>query len=102
MLPSENEALGVVLMEGMAAGTPIIARDGEGGAELINQYGTGFLYRPEEGVGPFKRAGGVLEARRRTLQKPCRGMQEDRAGRISPCPAFGTNLETLYREVLAR
>jgi glycosyltransferase involved in cell wall biosynthesis len=46
VLPSENEALGVVLMEGMAAGTPIIAREGEGGAELIEQYRTGFLYRP--------------------------------------------------------
>ena len=51
MLPSENEALGIVLMEGMAAGTPIIAREGEGGAELIEEYGTGFLYKPEEGVG---------------------------------------------------
>jgi glycosyltransferase involved in cell wall biosynthesis len=50
VLPSENEALGVVLMEGMAAGTPIIAREGEGGAELIEEFGTGFLYRPSEGV----------------------------------------------------
>ncbi len=50
VLPSENEALGIVLMEGMAAGTPIVAREGEGGAELIEEYGTGFLYRPDEGV----------------------------------------------------
>lgn len=50
VLPSENEALGVVLMEGMAAGTPIIAREGEGGAELVSEYGSGFLYRPAEGV----------------------------------------------------
>jgi len=49
-LPSDHEALGVVLMEGMAAGTPIIAREGEGGAELVDEYGSGFLYRPEEGV----------------------------------------------------
>jgi glycosyltransferase involved in cell wall biosynthesis len=51
ILPSENEALGVVLMEGMAAGTPVIARDGEGGAELIDEYETGFLYAPGKGVG---------------------------------------------------
>jgi glycosyltransferase involved in cell wall biosynthesis len=50
LLPSENEALGIVLMEGMAAGTPIIAREEEGGAELVNDYGAGFLYRPSEKI----------------------------------------------------
>lgn len=50
VLPSEREALGIVLMEGMAAGTPIIVREGEGGAELIEEYGTGFFYRPDEGI----------------------------------------------------
>ncbi len=50
LLPSENEALGIVLMEGMAAGMPIVAREGEGGAELIAEYGTGFLYRDREGI----------------------------------------------------
>jgi glycosyltransferase involved in cell wall biosynthesis len=34
----------------MAAGTPIVARECEGGAELIEEYGTGFLYRPRDGV----------------------------------------------------
>lgn len=51
LLPSENEALGVVLMEGMAAGTPIIAREGEGGAEVVEEYASGFLYSPEGGPG---------------------------------------------------
>lgn len=37
-------------MEGMAAGPPIIAWEREGGAELIEEYGTGFLYKPEESV----------------------------------------------------
>jgi glycosyltransferase involved in cell wall biosynthesis len=50
LLPSVHEAFGMVLLEGMAAGTPIIAREGEGGAELIEEYGTGFLYRAAEGV----------------------------------------------------
>jgi glycosyltransferase involved in cell wall biosynthesis len=50
VLPSENEALGIVLLEGMAAGTPIVAREGEGGAEVIEEYGCGFLYKPSEGV----------------------------------------------------
>jgi len=50
LLPSVHEAFGMVLLEGMAAGTPIVAREGEGGAELIEEYGTGYLYRPAEGV----------------------------------------------------
>jgi glycosyltransferase involved in cell wall biosynthesis len=50
VLPSENEALGIVLMEGMAAGTPVIAREREGGAELIDEYRAGFFYEPDVGV----------------------------------------------------
>jgi len=50
LLPSVHEAFGMVLLEGMAAGTPIVAREGEGGAELIEEYGTGYLYSPAEGV----------------------------------------------------
>jgi glycosyltransferase involved in cell wall biosynthesis len=50
LLPSVHEAFGMVLLEGMAAGTPIVAREGEGGAELIEEYGAGFLYKPSEGV----------------------------------------------------
>lgn len=50
LLPSVHEAFGMVLLEGMAAGTPIVAREGEGGAELIEEYETGFLYRPDAGV----------------------------------------------------
>ena len=50
LLPSVHEALGMVLIEGMAAGTPVVACKGEGGAELIEDYETGFLYDPEEGV----------------------------------------------------
>jgi glycosyltransferase involved in cell wall biosynthesis len=50
LLPSVHEAFGMVLLEGMAAGTPIVAREGEGGAELIEDYRTGFLYRPTAGI----------------------------------------------------
>ena len=51
ILPSEDEALGIVLMEGMASGTPVIAREGEGGAELVEEYRAGFLYEPRTGTG---------------------------------------------------
>ncbi len=50
LLPSVHESFGLVLLEGMVAGTPIVARQGEGGADLIEEYGTGFLYSPEQGA----------------------------------------------------
>ncbi len=53
LLPSMNEALGMVLIEGMAAGTPVVARKGEGGAELIEEYGAGYVYDPARGVQPL-------------------------------------------------
>ena len=50
ILPSYHEAFGMVLVEGMAAGNPIVAREGEGGTELIDEYGVGFRYDPARGV----------------------------------------------------
>ena len=101
ILPSENEALGVVLMEGMAAGTPIIAREGEGGAELVTDYEAGFLYRPQEGVSRL--AEEITNLRRDatrfpSLSEKCRtiAMNEFSMNR------FGRRLEGLYLSVLRR
>lgn len=101
VLPSENEALGVVLMEGMAAGTPIIAREGEGGAELVKEYGTGFLYDPKEPVSLL--ADKIVDlktdaARFAAIARQCRKVAEDEFS----LPLFGQKLERLYAEVLNR
>ena len=101
VLPSENEALGVVLMEGMAAGTPIVARKGEGGAELINDYGTGFLYNPEEGVGPL--VDQIVGLRRdeeqyQALSERCRKIAADDFS----MKRFGEKLMDVYGAVLAK
>lgn len=101
VLPSENEALGVVLMEGMAAGTPIIAREGEGGAELIEEYGTGFLYKPSEGVAAL--AGQVVALRRdsaryQALSERCKKIAQDDFSLIR----FGEKLTKVYSEVMKR
>ena len=95
VLPSENEALGVVLMEGMAAGTPIIARVGEGGAELVTDYGTGLLYDPAEGVQALAERIVTLKrdaARFEALSASCRkiALEEFSMDR------FGERLESFY------
>lgn len=98
LLPSDGEALGVALMEGMAAGTPIIARAGEGGAELVEEREVGFLYRPEEGVAPL--ADRILSLHRngekyRTYSDSCKS--------IAVCDfsleRFGRQLLKLYATV---
>ncbi len=99
LLPSRNEALGMVLLEGMAAGTPIIAREGEGGAELVQEYGTGFLYRPDEGIGPLGRQ--VISLRRDSAQYgalsgTCRKIAKNEFS----LPQFGKQLTDLYRSIM--
>lgn len=96
ILPSENEALGVVLMEGMAAGTPIIARQGEGGAELVDEHGCGFLYSPDKGVQPLSVS--ILNmyrdhARYRALSDACKEI----AKREFSMTSYGQKLTALYR-----
>jgi glycosyltransferase involved in cell wall biosynthesis len=101
VLPSENEALGVVLMEGMAAGTPIIAREGEGGAELIREYGTGFLYYPKEPISLLaEKIIGLKKdaARFADVSQQCREIAKNDFS----LPLFGQKLETVYAAVLNR
>jgi glycosyltransferase involved in cell wall biosynthesis len=95
VLPSENEALGIVLMEGMAAGTPIVARENEGGAELIEEYGTGFLYKPDDGVSRI--AGKLIDlkrdiARYQALSDKCRTIAKEDYS----LERFGEQLLKLY------
>lgn len=100
VLPSENEALGIVLMEGMAAGTPIVARDGEGGAELIEEYGTGFLYKPEEGTGPL--AERLLSLFRDKVQyQRLSARCKEIAGKELSLERFGEKLTELYMSIRA-
>jgi D-inositol-3-phosphate glycosyltransferase len=99
LLPSENEALGVVLMEGMAAGTPIIAREGEGGAELIQQYGTGILFKPAEGVPSLAQE--ILNIRQdKAGFERLRGRSRTIAQQEFTLNRFGERLELVYAEAL--
>jgi L-malate glycosyltransferase len=96
ILPSENEALGVVLMEGMAAGTPIIAREGEGGSELVADHKCGFLYSPDNGIQPLTES--ILELYRDhdryvTLSERCKEIAKQNFSMTR----YGEKLAALYR-----
>ncbi|HAS53111.1 MAG TPA: hypothetical protein DCS42_02755, partial [Nitrospiraceae bacterium] len=95
ILPSENEALGIVLMEGMAAGTPIIAREGEGGAELIEEYGTGYLFSETRSLGSLAEQISMLRkdsVRYSRLSGHCREIGMERFS----LSTFGRRLSDLY------
>ncbi len=101
LLPSIHEAFGMVLVEGMAAGTPIVAREGEGGAELIDEYGTGFLYRPSVGVPELAR--NILSLWREPshyekMSITCRTTVK----KNFTLENFGNRLVTLYRSLPAK
>jgi L-malate glycosyltransferase len=98
LLPSENEALGIVLMEGMAAGTPIVAKKGEGGAELIEEYGTGYLYDEKNGIPVLAEQIYALrrdKKRYEALSHDCR----KKAGELFTLSVFGQNLMAVYRSL---
>jgi len=101
LLPSENEALGVVLMEGMASGTPIIARDGEGGAELVEEYGTGFLYRPGDGISELAEKIIALhrdDFQNRILSEKCKNIAQSDFS----LKHFGERLLSVYQGVIKK
>ncbi len=100
LLPSVHEAFGMVLLEGMAAGTPIVAREGEGGAELIEEYGTGFLYKPSEGVpGLADKILALWSDRDRyaTFSDKCKAIVK----KEFTITRFGERLVELYRSILS-
>lgn len=99
LLPSEGEALGIVLMEGMAAGTPVIAREGEGGAEIVDQYKGGFNYRPSERIGrTAEQCLALLSdgSRYHNLRASCR----DTARREFGLKPFSNKLVALYEALI--
>jgi glycosyltransferase involved in cell wall biosynthesis len=101
LLPSVHEAFGMVLLEGMAAGTPIVAREGEGGAELIEEFGIGFLYKPNEGIKALADRIITLhrnEAQYKVLSDKCR----ETAKNEFSMAGFGWKLIGLYQSIVVK
>ncbi|HUA99978.1 MAG TPA: glycosyltransferase [Terracidiphilus sp.] len=97
-LPSRTETLGLVLLESMAAGCPVVTPRAGGTSDVVQDGVTGFLYDPAD-------PGSAVAAIRRILFEP--GLREamGRAARADAerwgWRAATEQLEQYYRKVLA-
>jgi len=48
VMPSRQEGFGIVFLEAMALGTPVIAGDYGGAPEIVQDGVTGFLVKPDD------------------------------------------------------
>jgi glycosyltransferase involved in cell wall biosynthesis len=100
VLPSEYEAFGLVLLESLAQGTPVIASRVGGIPEVIEDDRSGLLVPPGD-------VPALATALRRLWGDPALGRRLGRHGRTEVVPRYSWDrlvdrLEGLYREVLAR
>ncbi|HYA10652.1 MAG TPA: glycosyltransferase family 4 protein [Thermoplasmata archaeon] len=98
VLPSDYEAFGLVLLEAMGQGTPVIASRVGGIPEIVDDGRTGLLVPPGA-------PGALGEAIARLWDDPELGRRMGEAGRTTVVPrytweAVAGELERLYREVV--
>jgi phosphatidylinositol alpha-mannosyltransferase len=94
-----RESFGIVLVEAMAAGLPVVASDIAGYREVVRNGVEGFLVPPEDPVA-------VAEAVARLLDDPALAEQIGRAGRERArrysWERVAREIEAVYEEVLGR
>ena len=100
VLPSEYEAFGLVLLEALAQGTPVVASRVGGIPEVIEDGKAGVLVEPGASE-PL--ADALLEL----WHDPARGRQFGEYGRTTIVPKFtwdalATRVDALYREIVRR
>jgi glycosyltransferase involved in cell wall biosynthesis len=98
-LPSRTETLGLVLLESMAAGCPVVAPLAGGTSDVVQDGVTGFLYDPTS-------PGGAVEAIRKLLFDPETRAEMARKARTDAerwgWGAATFHLDQYYRKVVAR
>ncbi|RPJ45362.1 MAG: N-acetyl-alpha-D-glucosaminyl L-malate synthase BshA [Candidatus Latescibacterota bacterium] len=98
LLPSTVESFGLVALEAMACGVPVIGYDGGGLPEVVRS-GTDGLLAP---LGDLER---MIEMTRELLQNPMRRKKMGEAARVRAATEFSTDkvtteYENMYRRVL--
>ena len=100
VLPSEYEAFGLVLLESLAAGTPVVATRVGGVPEFIEDERSGLLVPPGD-------VGALALALQRIWDDPALGRRLGHHGRVEVVPRYTwertvDRLREIYREVLGR
>jgi glycosyltransferase involved in cell wall biosynthesis len=92
------EPFGQVILEGMAAGVPVIASRAGGPAEILRHDATGVLYQPgdEEAL-----AGAMHRLRDPLLRERLSGAAREEVRNYAP-PVVAAELQRLYATVAAR
>jgi N-acetyl-alpha-D-glucosaminyl L-malate synthase BshA len=100
LLPSELESFGLVALEAMAAGVPVVGSDAGGLPEVVKHAETGFLLPVGDIEGMAARTIEILkdDEHRRSLSQAARG----RAASLFNADRIVTQYERLYERVVAQ
>jgi len=98
LLPSEHESFGLVALEAMACGVPVIATSRGGTSELVEDGVSGFLVDPHDGEA-------MVATARRVLDDGALALRVGEAARRRAVDCFSESAvvdryEALYRELL--
>jgi glycosyltransferase involved in cell wall biosynthesis len=79
VFPSETDTLGLVILEAMASGTPVVAAMSGGAPDLVDDGRTGFLFAPSDVAGASAKVARLLKDRvTRELIRVAGRVQADR------------------------
>lgn len=99
LLPTREDVWGVVLIEAMAAGVPVVTTTGAGAAEVVRSAGAGFVVPPNSGSQLREALTGLVRdpSKRREL-----GARGPRAAARFGTDVFARSVLAAYEQVLAR